>query len=82
MTTTNWQPELTAKAQEIWRCYEKAHNLSEQEGKIAAVDPNTGQVWIGDTPREIQHAMRSVGATSPVYLVRIGTDHFIRKGRH
>lgn len=81
MTSTEWKPEFTSRAKEFWKRYAASHDLSDMEGKIAAVDPVNGQVWIGNTARQIADAMRASGTQRPVCLIRVGADYFVRKGR-
>jgi hypothetical protein len=81
MIATNAKPIDTARAQQLWREYVRLHDLQDQAGKVAAVDPETGRVWIGDTGIDVADQMQSDGFTDPVYLVRVGEDHFVRKGR-
>lgn len=71
----------TARAQEIWDEYVRSHDLSELKGKVAAVDPAGGGVWIGDSGVAVADKMHADGVHSPVWLVRIGSDYFVRKGR-
>lgn len=79
MTTATWKPEYTAHAQAIWKAYLQQHDLSNQRGKVAAIDPESGRVWIGDNGVEIAGQMKAEGVDVPMYLVRVGYDHFLRK---
>ncbi len=81
MTTATWTPEYTARAQQIWEVYQREHDLSDRHGKVAAIDPVSGQVWIGTSGAEIAESLKKQEIYVPVYLVRIGYDHFVRKGR-
>ena len=81
MTTATWKPEYTVLAQRIWEEYQRQHDLSDRRGKIAAIDPQSERVWIGDSGVDIAVQMQSDGVDAPVYLVRVGFDHFLRKGR-
>ena len=78
MTTATWKPEYTAHAQAIWKAYQQ-HDLSNQRGKVAAIDPESGRVWIGANGVEIAGQMKAEGVDEPMYLVRVGYDHFLRK---
>jgi hypothetical protein len=83
MVQTSWKPEYTERALRVWEEYENTHDLSGLRGKTAAIDPVSGQVWIGDSAVDIAEARASEGLSSPVYLVRVGYDHYVRKGpRH
>ncbi|HLK58551.1 MAG TPA: hypothetical protein VKU00_18420 [Chthonomonadaceae bacterium] len=50
---TTWKPEYTTRAQESWEAYQQQHVLSDQLGKVAAIDPESGQFWIGDNGIDI-----------------------------
>ncbi|HZT41377.1 MAG TPA: hypothetical protein VFA07_04280 [Chthonomonadaceae bacterium] len=80
MATTTWKPEYTAQAIEIWEAYQQQHDLSSQRGKVAAIDPESKRVWIGDTGVDIAEQMKAEGVEVPVYLVRVDSNHFIQKG--
>jgi hypothetical protein len=71
----------TERAQIIWNEYQAVNDLSDKDGQIAAIDPISGKVWIGETPSTVASMMRAIGSAAPVYLVRVGEDHFVRKGR-
>ena len=81
MTVAPWKPEYTVRAQQIWEEYQRQHDLSDRRGKVAAIDPQSGHVWIGDSGADVAQQMQSEGMDAPVYLVRVGSDHFLRKGR-
>ena len=81
MATATWKPEYTTRAIEIWETYQQQHDLSSQRGKVAAIDPESERVWIGDTGVDIAEQMYAEGVAAPVYLVRVRSDYFIRKGR-
>jgi hypothetical protein len=81
MTTAIWKPEYTVRAQQIWKLFQQQHDLTDQRGKVAAIDPESGRVWIGDSGVDIAQKMQAEGVNAPVYLVRIGSDYFLRKGR-
>jgi hypothetical protein len=79
MTTATWKPEYTARAQQIWELFQKQHDLSDKRGKVAAIDPESGRVWIGDSSVDVAEKMQAEGVIAPVYLVRVGSDYFLRK---
>jgi hypothetical protein len=81
MTAATWKPEYTERAQEIWERFQQQHDLSDKRGKVAAIDPESGRVWIGDSGVDVADKMQAEGMDVPVYLVRIGSDYFLRKGR-
>jgi hypothetical protein len=80
VATATWKPEDTARAQQIWEEFQQQHDLSDQRGKVAAIDPESGRVWIGDSGVDVARKMQAEGVDAPVYLVRVGSDYFLRKG--
>src|SRR3954470_5884163 len=81
MPTTGWKPEYTARAEAIWQEYQRQHDLSQQIGQVAAIDPESGRVWVAESGVDVARQMESEGVDTPVYLVRVGFDHYVRKGR-
>src|SRR5437773_339036 len=81
MPTSTWKPEYTAHALDLWAEYQRHHDLSSQVGKVAAIDPVSGRVWIDESGVDVVAQMRSEGADVPVYFVRIGYPSFVKKGR-
>ncbi len=80
MTAAAWKPEYTTRAQQIWEIYQQQHDLSDRHGKVAAIDPQSERVWIGDSGGDAAQQMQAEGVDAPVYLIRVGSDHFLRKG--
>jgi hypothetical protein len=81
MIQTRWKPEYTDRALLHWKEYQREHDVSGLRGKTAAIDPITGRVWIADSAVDIAKICATEGLDSPVYLIRVGFDHFVRKGR-
>lgn len=81
MSTSTWKPEYTAQALERWEEYQRQHDLSNQLGRVAAIDPVSGRVWIAESGVDVAALVRREEVDVPVYLVRIGYPSYIRKGR-
>jgi hypothetical protein len=79
--TSTWKLDYTLRAEEIWAEYQREHDLCSLTGKVAGIEPVGGRVWIGDSAVEVAAQMEAVEVDAPVYLIRIGYDHFVRKGR-
>ncbi len=77
-----WKPEYTVRAQQIWADFLSKHDLSSKRGEIAAIDPQSERVWIGCSGVDVAQQMQAEGVSTPVFLIRVGYDHFVRKGRH
>ena len=80
MLKSNWKPEYTIRSLEIWREYQTHHDLSHLMGQVAAIDPQTGKVWIAKNGVDVAKLVRNEVGSNPVYLVEVGSDHFVRKG--
>lgn len=81
MSATTWTAEDTARALQIWAEYKKQHDLSAFIGQTAGIDPVGARVWIGETAVDVARQMEAEGVHAPVYLIRVGFDYFMRKGR-
>src|ERR1700674_2722222 len=71
----------TERAKLVWAEYQRAHDLTAQKGKVAAIEPVSGRGWVGASGIEVADRMALDGVNAPVFLIRIGYDHFVRKGR-
>jgi hypothetical protein len=81
MQTANLDPTFSDRALARWREYERTHDLRSLTGQVAAIDPDSGRVWIEDSAAAIAARMDEEGAAPPVYLIRIGYPSYVRKGR-
>lgn len=73
-------PAEIEKAKEIWAAYQKIHDITPWLNQMAAIDPKTGKVWIGETWREVSRQRDEEGAINPTYAVTVGKDYLFRKG--
>jgi len=78
---TTWSDTDTALAKRIWREYLEDHDVSELEGRTAGIDPVSGRIWFGDSAVEIVKSMKADGLDRPLFFVRVGYAHYLRKGR-
>ncbi len=81
MTPSTWSAEHTARAERIWAEYQRQHNVAGRIGQIAGIDPESGRVWIGDSAVDVVRQRDTDGSDAPLYLLTVGTDYFVRKGR-
>ncbi len=79
--SSEWKPEYSERARTLWQEYEAEHDLASRHGKIAGIDPVSGRIWIGESAVDVAAQMEAEGSEAPVYLVRIGFDHFVHKGQ-
>lgn len=69
------------RAEQIWAEYQRTHDLSADKDRVAAVEPVSGRVWIADSGIDLVHLKEAEGISEPVYLIRVGYDYYVRKGR-
>ena len=71
-----------SRALQVWAEYQQHHDVSGRKGQTAGIDPSTGRVWFGESIVDIVQQMESEGVFTPLYYVRVGYDHYFRKGGH
>ena len=76
---TAWSDTDTAEAKRIWREYQTTHDVSQQEGRTVGIDPVSGRIWFGESSIETVGRMKADGIDRPLFLVRVGYDHYLRK---
>src|SRR5262245_13443289 len=64
----------------IWAEYQRQHDLSDRIGQAAGIDPSTGRVWFGERAGDIARQQEAEGISTPVFLVRVGSPGYVRKG--
>jgi hypothetical protein len=81
MAIRTWTEADTQRALEIWREYQKAHDVSALHGKAVGIDTVSGRVWFGETASDVADAARAEGVdTSNMLGIRVGFDYYARKG--
>ena len=78
--TSEWTEADSLHAQQIWDDYQRLHDVSQRQGDAVGIDPVTGQVWFGRTALEIRKQMEAAATVTPLYFLRVGQDHYVRKG--
>ncbi len=76
-TTTTVDVE---RACQIWEEYQKQHDVSDRKGQAVGIDPVSGRVWFGESGIDIYKQMEAEGTMTPLYVVRVGYDYYVRKG--
>ena len=82
MTVDDWTDADTQKARQFWAEYQRQHDVSDRIGQTAGIDPASGRIWFGASAQDIVAQMDAAGVATPLYFVRIGFDHYLRKGRN
>jgi hypothetical protein len=75
-----WTEAETAAAKRIWSEYQKAHDVSALAGQTAGIDPESGRIWFGASALEAARKMREEAIDGPLFFIRVGQDHYLRKG--
>ena len=80
MTTSHWTDADTKKALAIWQKYQKEHDVSNRKGQAVGIDPGSGRIWFGESATDIWQQMDREGISAPIYCLRVGSNHYGRKG--
>jgi hypothetical protein len=81
-SNTSWTDADTASAKQAWAEYQEAHDVSGRIGQAVGIDPRTGEIWFGESAKEIILQRQSQGAVSPLLFLRAGYPYYQRKGGH
>lgn len=81
MSISTWTEAESQRAREIWTRYQREHDVSGLKGKAVGIDPVSGRVWFGDSALHIAQQLRAQDLDTPLYFLRVGADHYGRKGR-
>lgn len=66
------------EANRLWDAYRATHDLTQDEGHVAAIEPHSGAIVIAPTASDIL-SIRGQDPP-PALLKRIGSETFYRKG--
>jgi hypothetical protein len=80
MTTSSWTTADSDRARAIWSEYEREHDVSTMTGQTAGIDPGTGRIWLGDSIQDVVARRDADGFAAPLYVIRIGSEYYFRKG--
>jgi hypothetical protein len=69
-----------ARAQQIGDEYQKQHDVADRKGQAAGIDPASGRIWFGEDLADIVRQLQAEGLDIPVFLVRVGSRAYLRKG--
>ena len=80
MKHPHWTEADSIKARQIWKEYQKQHDLSDQTGWTAGIDPQSGRIWFGESIQDIVEKRDTEGFSSPLFFERIGSQTYLWKG--
>ena len=70
------------EAKRIWAEYEQTHDLTGHEPQEAVgIDPKTGEVFFGQSAKDITLRLLAERRNRPLYFRRVGSPYYGRKGR-
>ena len=82
MTTATLSADDVARAKQIWADYQKQHDVSARKGQAVGIDPASGRIWFGESGIDIFRQMETEGTITPLFLMRVGYEYYLRKGGH
>ena len=69
------------RARAIWDEYCRQHDTTALHGQTAGIEPASGRVWFGESATDVNRQKLAEGIDAPMYVVRVGYDYYLRKGR-
>jgi hypothetical protein len=69
------------KAKRIWADYEQSHDLTGREREAVGIDPDTGEVFFGESALAITLQLVREGRNRPLYFRWVDNPIYGRKGR-
>ena len=82
MTVSTWTEADSKRAIELWSDYQRQHDLSENAGQTAGIDPANGQIWLGQSIQDVIAQRDAAASEAPLFFVRVGSATYYRKGGH
>jgi hypothetical protein len=68
MQLSKWKEADSIKAKQIWKKYQKQHDLTARIGQTAGINPKSGQIWFGRSIRGIVLQRESEGYSTPLFF--------------
>ena len=79
-TIPSWTSSDSQRAEQLWTDFLARNDTSALKGKAAGIDPKSGQIWFGESARDIVRQMDEQGIAVPLFFVRVGFPTYLRKG--
>ena len=79
MLDTNHRRFDLNKVNEVWDEYARTHELTGQEHKVVGIDPDSREVFVGDSLRDVIQGLKQEGRFRPLYYRRVGSPYLYRK---
>ena len=71
---------LDPAAKRIWVEFERTNDLSGREHLAVGIDPDTGEVFLGESAIEISTRLRREGTFRPLYYRWVNDPSYFHKG--
>jgi hypothetical protein len=82
MMVSKWSKADSSRAQAIWSEYEQHHDVSENLGQTAGIDPSSGRIWFGESIQDVIAKRDADRTSAPLFFLRVGSPTYYRKGGH
>jgi len=69
-----------ARVDEIWAEYERTHNLTGTARQAVGIDPETGEVFLGESAADIVARLKQEGRFRPLYYRWSDDPYYTHKG--
>ena len=61
------------KVNEVWEEYDRTHDLAGQDHMVVGIDPDTREVFLGPSLRDVIDRLTRDGVFRPLYYRRVGS---------
>jgi hypothetical protein len=68
------------RVNQVWADYERTHDLNGKEHLAVGIDPEAGEVFIGNSAKEIIARLRDEGRFRPLFFRWVNDPFYIHKG--
>jgi hypothetical protein len=68
------------KVNEVWEEYARTHDLAGKGQMAVGIDPDTREVFLGESASEIVEHLKQEGRFRPLYFRRVNSPYYWRKG--
>ena len=69
-----------AKGNEVWDEYARTHDLLGKERMAVGIDPDTREVFVGESATEIVASLKQDGRFRPLFFRRVGGPYYTHRG--
>jgi len=66
------------RARRYWAEYQQTHDVSVHHGQAVGIDPQSGEVFFGESAGDIMRRLDTEGRFRVLYVVRVGFPYYGR----